>query len=1495
MKKKRISQSLIFGALSLMLLIGGFSDLVAQAATIDVTSTADTYGNCSNLNQADNSLRLAICYANANAGDHIINLSTTTYTLTLAGSTEDGNATGDLDINIGAGNTLTINGNGATISANNNSNVGRVFHILSGIVVFNNVTITGGNSTGRGAGIYVVGNDVNLSLNNSTISNNTSTYDPGNGYGGGAGGIDNNGGIVTLTNCTVSGNQGRRNGGGIYTIDGTLQIYKSTITNNRATLANNGFGGGIYVREGGSAYLENSTISGNTAARTGGGIFAFSLSSSQSLTLHSCTVVNNSANYGGGISRWDTAGYESITPILTNTIIANNTATTGPDCYTNNINSNGYNLIENTTGFGGVLTTVATDITGQDPLLDALANNGGPTQTHALQSTSPAIDKGGSCLATDQRGEARPQGATCDIGAYEAAAGTPTPTPTTPALATPTPTPTTDPDATPTPTPTATVMPTPKPAWTDGLGSHTFPTYLLTASYDWLHNFNDRNTQATRGANQTDPDTDNFNKIIVADSNLFPIITAVAGDHEFPNITSRNTALYNDYFTRSIAVAPNFLHAWNIPYQKSRDDTKAYDSDDYGVKGVEQYGGRSLAEWTFVTDPGNHNIRRYEMSKIGDFWTSLEAGDELLGDFGGMLDGSSLSGQGVGQGDCSTCQQNFWYMAYLEDIFSKNANSLSSAQNTYNSNPVYYFNRDSGYTHPTTPAGWRVDGAQEGSGVLEFIITIPEDAMPLSDWKLNVGANSDDQSAPTLFLGLNARYEGGNPVDPPFNDAGYTPPTGYPADPEIEYCDLCPDGACSQPKVCAYENVGPSQGKYTHTYTISKVDQSYDLDTSRDGVQVRLSIFPTGNGGFILEGIQTEEADSAFAVKRDPAASTAADIEARWNKIDMYLETVPPESAPAYSSYATASTRKVGLGYTTNTSFSTADNVRFKNPRDVDVYRDVFDTRTSLTDADNGAPVYIFVADTMNSRIQVFMNATASAGQSNATFPVRPVRVKGPNDNAAATNFKSNELALRLYDSSDNSSGFGDGRKADWRPFINPTSVFRNITQGIAEFYYPHGVAVDQDPDTRDVYLFVADTFNHRIQVFRDATGVTFHNITSKRFDFEYEKGWGTYPANDARPGAYSFKYPKGIDVARFANNSSYLYVVDSKNYRVLKYLLTEKGTGGLNDPKIVAGFGYNGSSFSRTLTSLPGQKLEAHKAFEETGVGLQAVGFLNPQDVTTGYNGFYTYSGPMQVSGKQYPYQLDRGTGKSKRGIRYLNNYMIYVTDYARNNTSINRNRLNMRIMQFVDNYKTMTGIFLPWATTTTPTFTKGALWQSPLGISDGKYNSDGGGAGTGSTENAGREDYFTDRPVGLAAVTWDTISPIDMRVVDLASQTVYPNGASISKTKTLRVGVLARAFFGLPYSNITTYTNYTSQEYLLEGKGVKRVHAFCYDTTGKYVGYAVDDAAPFIFAPNGTTVTGGVQRPATCNAGYLKLIAEDKYFTYSGKTGTMIFQLTN
>ena len=1011
--------------------------------------------------------------------------------------------------------------------------------------------------------------------------------------------------------------------------------------------------------------------------------------------------------------------------------------------------------------------------------------------------------------------------------------------------------------------------------------SHTFPTYLFIASYDWLHNFYDHNIQGTGGGQQRDPDTDNFNKVIVVDSNLFPIMSSVVGDHEFPNITSRNTttwddasrSLYspsvNDYFNRSVAAAPNFIPTRNFTYQINTTQNSAH----LDQTGVTMRGGRSFMQWAFITDPGNHNIRRYEFRKVADYWVSLDPGDEEVGDFGGTIPDGDLSGSGIGQGDCQNdaCDDGHWYYVKLEDAFSKKQNVLTGLLESYDNNPVYYFQRDAATAHPDTPDGWRNATTQAEHGVLEFMITLPEESLPIPAFLLTIGGNSPDQSANTLFVGLNAGFSGSGTPDP-----GVSPS-------QIRYCDANyePGGSAND---CAYRNADTEKKKSTRDFTFSNIDGSYDLDPAEDGVQLRVSIFPSGNGGFIIDGLTTTDRDSAFAVKRDEAVSE----EGRWNDIASYLETLPPESYPGYRSYTSSTGRKLGYGVTTNTEFSHASDIRFKNPRDIDVYRDHFDP-------DNGGPLYMFVADTMNSRIQVFMNATGVAGRTGAEFPIRPVRVKGPNDtDGGSTAYASNELAVRLY-SNGESVGFGDGRKADWRHYTSVTgSAFVNIEAGKGEFFYPHGIAVDQDPDTKDLYLFVADTFNHRIQVFRDAGGVSDLDITAKQFDFAFEKGWGTYPLQTSQtatpPGAYNFRYPKGLDVARFANNSSYLYVVDSKNYRLLKYLISEKPEGGIESITIDAGYGFDGINFVNTLTTNQGTPLTADSA---------KPGFLDPQDVATGYNGFYTYSGPdfNGSAAGHYPHErISDDDSTLKEGIKFLDNRMIYVTDYARNDASISADGVNMRVMQFLDNLSGANGVYLPWQTEPVP-FDKGELGQSVFGVNGGVHQSEGLESDipytgterdkhtTGSTENVpGVDGYFTDRPFGIDALTWDTVTPIDMRVINTVTGALYRNGATIPNNQLLRVGVRTRGFFGFPETDPATYTNYTAEHLNLEGKGIKRAHVFCYDATGQYVGHKPLETVPYTFSAN--QISG-------CSGGYVKIVAEEQHFDYSGKTGTLILQV--
>jgi predicted outer membrane repeat protein len=169
--------------------------------------------------------------------------------------------------------------------------------------------------------------------------------------------------------------------------------------------------------------LTNSTVSGNSAAQNGGGIRA------AAVTLLNDTITNNSAHTGGGVFLADMG-----TSSVRNTIIAGNFVDhggAGPDL-SGAFNSDGHNLIGDGTGSTGFTNGTNGDLVGTadkpiDPRLAPLANNGGPTQTHALRAGSPAIDAGdnANAPATDQRGIARPRDGdgngsrTTDIGAFE--------------------------------------------------------------------------------------------------------------------------------------------------------------------------------------------------------------------------------------------------------------------------------------------------------------------------------------------------------------------------------------------------------------------------------------------------------------------------------------------------------------------------------------------------------------------------------------------------------------------------------------------------------------------------------------------------------------------------------------------------------------------------------------------------------------------------------------------------------------------------------------------------------------------------------------------------------------------------------------------------------------------------------------------------------------------------------------------------------------------
>ena len=381
---KKASRSTLVGFSLLIAVVTTLLPDVGQAAVFNI-SDGDVAG-----------LIAAINTANSNGEADTINLAAGgTYTLTAIDNADNG-----LPI---ITSKITINGSGATIQRSSAAGTPN-FRILrinapTGDLTLNELIIRGGRTVGSGGGIFVHTGGINiastrLTLVNSTVSGNTATT---------GGGIDNEG-TLTLVNSTVSFNTvtGSGDGGCIRNIAGVATLTNSTVSGNTAPHS----GGGI--QNFATLTLTNSTVSGNTAGVAGGGMRNFA-----TLTLVNSTVSGNTAPFGGGI-------YNNGTLTLKNTIVANNSPT---DCG-GVITSLGHNIVsDGSCGLAG-----SGDMNSTDPLLDILAGNGGPTQTHALLSGSPAIDAvpladctdaDGNPITTDQRGVARPQGTACDIGAYE--------------------------------------------------------------------------------------------------------------------------------------------------------------------------------------------------------------------------------------------------------------------------------------------------------------------------------------------------------------------------------------------------------------------------------------------------------------------------------------------------------------------------------------------------------------------------------------------------------------------------------------------------------------------------------------------------------------------------------------------------------------------------------------------------------------------------------------------------------------------------------------------------------------------------------------------------------------------------------------------------------------------------------------------------------------------------------------------------------------------
>jgi len=287
--------------------------------------------------------------------------------------------------------------------------------VFTGAAVLTRSAVTGNFAFLMGGGIYAFNN---ASLTRSTVRGNVASSprtDAGAGNGGGMVAT-----VAFLKESTVSGNVSSGSGGGISSAV-SCTLVGSTVSGNSAKFN----GGGLSAS---NVNLTNSTISGNMAGLSGlgsgGGV------DTARGTILNCTITENFSTNGGGGMYW-ASNPDRIH--VKNTIIAGNATVetaSGPDVF-GNFFSDGHNLIGIVdgfaSGFGAAGDQLGTPSDPLDPMLGALAFNGGPTQTHALLAGSSAIDKGDNSFTslTDQRGVARPRDGNgdgiriVDIGAFE--------------------------------------------------------------------------------------------------------------------------------------------------------------------------------------------------------------------------------------------------------------------------------------------------------------------------------------------------------------------------------------------------------------------------------------------------------------------------------------------------------------------------------------------------------------------------------------------------------------------------------------------------------------------------------------------------------------------------------------------------------------------------------------------------------------------------------------------------------------------------------------------------------------------------------------------------------------------------------------------------------------------------------------------------------------------------------------------------------------------
>ncbi len=451
-----------------------------------------------------------------------IRVEGSTANLTVNNSTITGNYSENRGGGIGVNKAnLTVNGctftnnssgssvagsasSGGAISIDSEDNVGVLGQnaSINNSVINNNRAESSVNNT-FGGGIAVRALNANVTVTGCTISNNSSNALNAT-FSGFAGGISNQQATMTLNTSTVTFNTSSRFHAGVRNLASTaaastVTINDSTVSNNTST-AVDGQGGGVAnivgstfnatliierstvnanvltgtASVGGGVLnvgtvtgiattnIKNSTVSGNSAHDAAG---VYSDGAGATCTVNFSTVASNAADAasgeGGGVFQDVTGG----STLISNSIFADNTASAGRDV-SDFVASADYNHVESA-GVGFV--PAAHDVTGSDPALGALANNGGLTFTHlpggasVVLNTIPNGTNGcGTTVTNDQRGFGRPAAAGCEKGSVEIQTGvSPTATSTSTPTNTSTNTPTSTSTSTSTNTPTPNLTPTP--------------------------------------------------------------------------------------------------------------------------------------------------------------------------------------------------------------------------------------------------------------------------------------------------------------------------------------------------------------------------------------------------------------------------------------------------------------------------------------------------------------------------------------------------------------------------------------------------------------------------------------------------------------------------------------------------------------------------------------------------------------------------------------------------------------------------------------------------------------------------------------------------------------------------------------------------------------------------------------------------------------------------------------------------------------------------